>query len=826
MIKLLNKFLNNIAIRHKILIMLVMGILLPIIITLTLFSVKIVEDIMERQENLLSEALIRVEINLTDLIQVGENVSLSYFADERFNEIIKPLGNIESTHSYPLSLRNEVNNKIRKDLFSYDLFSDFQIYHSLEQLSTEGPENYIRYLSEEEKSRDWYMDMKKSNKDIMISTCDEASSICIVRRLNFYDYDSDLLSLLKLEPLVLREAVEDSVFEDYRVKLYLVDDKGNTIISNTGVPEMNLDVSDYENMNRPFTYQGFIEDWELRAYYNIDMIYNGFAIEVVWLIIPMVVVMFIGLILFYYVGHSISTRLIFMSDMMIVEDGNDIKTIDLEDSEDEIGVTVRSYNFIVRKITALIHEVVLSKEKSDQLLLEKTHAYDELEESNRQLALFNEEIRQQDIKIKDLIYKDSITGLDNRTAINLRIERAILGSNNGKRFAVGFIDIDNFKYINDTYGHDVGDGVIETIGQKFKTVMSETLTIGRFGGDEFLFLLEGIHDASDIEVYLKEVMNLLQEPLLHGNQRHYLTISIGVSIYPMNGVTREKLIKCSDMALYKAKDRGKNQYVFYQNVMGEMLEKKLQINRAIKTAMDTGSFFLKYQPIVEAATGQLKSLEALIRWTMPELSDVSPYDLIVNAEESGLIVELGYWIFREACGFIHELNQTFGKRIRISINISGKQILDKTFLPNLDRIVEKIGIDPKLIDLEMTETVLIDYLASGKNITKQLVSRGYGLSLDDFGTGYSSLSYFNELPLSKLKIDKLFIDKLLISRNTCHLVESMISIAHNKDVVVIAEGVEKNEQMALLEQIKCDQIQGYLISEPLYGEEVEKRFMT
>lgn len=824
MIRQINSILNNIAIRKKIVLMLLMGIVLPISVIVVLFSLELSKEAAIKESQLINSGIQRVQINLTGVINVGESLSLSYFADERFNELIGPLSSDNIEKDYPLELQHEVNNKINKDLFSYALFSDFRIYHTIEAFSTGVLADHISYLSEEEKAARWYGDITASGKDVMITTADVKDGITIIRRMNFYDYDSDLLSALKIEPKVLQEAMQDSIFDDNGVEVFLLDGDSNVIMSNGESDVLPDKASFSEKVTMDFEYPGFINDWRLVAFYDDELLSAGMTMEIVWLVLPMMVVMVVSVILFHYIGHSISNRLRSINNTISSGRDSDLKLIDIVGSRDEIGVMASHYNYMVRRVTALIREVTEAKDESDRLLKDKTTAYEELSEINSQLAVSNEEIRQQDLKIKDLIYKDSITGLDNRTSIIQKIEFALKKVSNGEKVAVAFIDVDNFKYINDTFGHDVGDRVIELTGKKFAMHINDKVTVGRFGGDEFLVLVEHIQEA-DITGYVEHIKSVFEEPIVFDDHRFYLTVSIGISVYPKDGGNVETLVRCADMALYKAKEEGRNLYFYYNQEMMNKLEEKSKIQKAIKSALINDAFVLHYQPIFKSFTGEVAGFEALIRWNSDEIGNVSPYQLIRVAEETGLITELGKWIFKEACIFIGAFNKSRVNPVKVSVNISAVQITEQDFVGDIMRIVNETGVDPEIIDLEMTETVLIDVVNKGVNIFETLVGKGFAIALDDFGTGYSSLSYFNELPLAKLKIDKSFIDKILEDSNTKQLVESMIKLAHNRSIKVISEGVETESQYELLRTMGCDLIQGYYMSKPKSEEEVRNSYI-
>lgn len=477
-------------------------------------------------------------------------------------------------------------------------------------------------------------------------------------------------------------------------------------------------------------------------------------------------------------------------------------------------------------------DITQRKKELDELIIAKEHAETannrlkasnkalealnkELEALNQELVISYEEIKAQDSQIKDLIYKDALTDLNNRYAISEVIDQSIENNTLKSPMAVLFLDIDNFKLINDIHGHKIGDLVIRETGSRLKRYIDKHVSVGRFGGDEFLIFVNQIWVQEDIESLLEQIkMSFLQPINVEGN-RFYLTISMGVAFYPEHGITREDLIKKADQALYSAKDSGKNKAVKYNNSMTSQIELKTKLQTHIKSGFDNREFYLNFQPYYEANSKKIIGFEALIRWHSPVIGIVAPYDLIVNAEEMGLIVEIGAWVFKEACFFARRINQLSQRPLTVSINVSAVQLMDNDFIDSILDIIKEVGISPSLLCLEMTETILINSLEQGTNIVKRLKDIGFSIALDDFGTGYSSLKYFKELPVSILKIDKAFIENLKKSTYDNDLVHSMLVIAHNRNVSVTAEGVETEEQYQLLLEHNCDTIQGFLFSKPV-----------
>lgn len=747
--------------------MLMAGIVVPLSVIIGLFSYVIITESSAQEERQITETLERIELNLTGIIKVAESFSLSYFADERFNELIRPLSNVDNVEeSY--DIQTELVHKIDKDLFSYDLFSDFVIYHYDSNKSLGASVEHIKLVEDELFNETWYRRYIDLEKDLQIMAMDEISytSVIVVRRLNFYDYDSSLFSVLKINPKRIEDILKDNVLYDKGIVVRLEDSEGNVL----GASNTNIAASD-KQMTIQFDYLDVINDWSLTAYYNNEMISTNIVYDLMWLVVSIILVLFVGLFSVYIIGHAMSSRMQYISMSMDLKENDELSQIEVEDSDDEIGYVAKRYNYLVKKI----HK---------------------------------------------LIYEDSITGMQNRTAFVNKIDSMYGQLDERGAFSLVIIDIDDFKYINDTFGHDVGDSVVIELGKRFVSAFSRTFEVGRFGGDEFIILV----DDSSMEVLdsiSSKIQNLLELPIIVENHSFYITASVGVSVAPKDGHDRKELLKSTELALYKAKDSGKNRMIIYNESMLESLEKKLTMYRAIRIALSNNEFFLNYQPIYDMNTREIVSLEALIRWNSSELGFVSPYELITSAEESGAIIQIGEWVLKEAIASIKQIAERYDIPIQVSINISALQLRDPMFKTNLNRIVDEIGLSISRVALEITETVFLGVNKKNKEILQSLAQEGFEISLDDFGTGYSSLSYFDELEFSKLKIDKSFIDKLLTSENTFMLVETIIALAHNKGVKVIAEGVEEEVQFEALKSINCDMVQGYYLSKPLSRDAIE-----
>lgn len=444
-----------------------------------------------------------------------------------------------------------------------------------------------------------------------------------------------------------------------------------------------------------------------------------------------------------------------------------------------------------------------------------------LEASNHKLSVAFATIEDQQKEIFSLVYADALTGMNNRLAISEIIRRWITRATVGYQYMVLFLDVDNFKYINDTFGHEFGDKVIKETGKRLVTMETDELQIGRFGGDEFLIIAR-IDEEDMIQSMLQEVKKLFLEPISIEGRSFFLTISIGASLYPEHGRAQSELIKKADLALYEAKSLGKNRGIIFEKKLVERVKEKVHFQSFVRAGFENNEFYMKYQPHFDIIANRFTGVEALIRWKSEELGNVAPIKLIRAAEELGLIVEIGNWVLKEACIFGKQLHDIVDEELTISINISMVQLMHGDFLQSFQSIIEETGINPKKICLEMTETTMFTVPEDRVNIIEDIKDLGVTIALDDFGTGYSSLSYFKNIAASTIKIDKSFVDHIAEEKYDKYTVETIIKLAHHKGLKVIAEGVEEKKQLEVLRELSCDMIQGYYYSKPLKGEEIVK----
>ena len=429
-------------------------------------------------------------------------------------------------------------------------------------------------------------------------------------------------------------------------------------------------------------------------------------------------------------------------------------------------------------------------------------------------------------KVKKLAYFDVLTGCLNKQAFMVRLEEHMNKMCLDKDAALFFVDLDDFKKINDTMGHEVGDNLLNYVADKIKTLICGDVVISRFGGDEFVIYKSSMSDIKEIKNIARKILNIFKERIIINDHVIHITCSIGIALYPLDGTDCKILLKNADTAMYRAKEQGKNSYSFYDEDMSKVLTRKLVVESALREAVGgIEGLYLQYQPIVEIESGKTVGAEALIRLKTDQLGYISPGEFIPIAEETGLIISVGDWAMRKAIDTLSYYRQQGYEKFSININVSAVQIQNRDFMKKLKNYIRQVGISPECIKIEVTETVLMQNLESSRVIFEEIKEMGIKLALDDFGTGYSSLNYLRNIPLDVLKIDKSFIDEVTVSAELSEIVDSIINMAHTLGILVVAEGVETKEQLELLKHKGCDLIQGYVFSKPLMQEELAMRLL-
>ncbi|MDX1837569.1 putative bifunctional diguanylate cyclase/phosphodiesterase [Legionella taurinensis] len=414
---------------------------------------------------------------------------------------------------------------------------------------------------------------------------------------------------------------------------------------------------------------------------------------------------------------------------------------------------------------------------------------------------------------------DLLTSLPNRTLLYDRIEQGIVYAQRFQNhLTLLFLDVDNFKIINDSLGHNAGDQLLQEVAARLKECVRKSDTVSRFGGDEFVILFMNSR-REDITVLADHILNKVTQPIKLSGHDIVVTTSIGISTYPHHGKDATTLLKNADMAMYFAKRQGRNNYQLYDEEINYQSQKKLEIQSQIRNAIKNKEFFMLYQPIIHIETGEICAVEALMRWQHPDFGLLLPNDFIIAAEECGLIVPLGEWGIRTAC-LQNAAWQKMGlPPIRIAVNVSGVQVKREGFIDTLEDILKQSRMDPGYLEIELTESTLMDNTKKIISLLLKLDSIGIDFVIDDFGTGYSSLNYLKKFPVNKLKIDQCFVRDCTKDSNDASIVEAIIAMGHGLKLKVIAEGVENKEQLQLLKDLGCDQGQGYYFAEPLTADD-------
>lgn len=435
-------------------------------------------------------------------------------------------------------------------------------------------------------------------------------------------------------------------------------------------------------------------------------------------------------------------------------------------------------------------------------------------------------------KIKHLAYHDTLTDLPNRYLFTDRLKQAIAQAERSeKMLAIFFLDIDNFKHINDTIGHKAGDQLLQGIGNRLAIAMRRTDSISRLnitrtgddterivarlGGDEFTMLLTEVADIQTPAKVAKRILNILSEPFTIAGQEVFVTASIGIAVYPVDGKDLDTLLMNADVAMYQAKGQGKNNFQYYSESMNTFSKERFSVENKLRKALDYNEFMLFYQPQVDISSGMVFGVEALIRWLQPDLVLIKPGRFIPLAEETGLIIPIGEWVLRTACAE-NKLWQKAGLRpLRMTVNVSGIQFRQDNFVEMVNKVLRDTQLDPQYLQLELTESTLMQDLQNAIKKLQALRDMGLQIAIDDFGTGYSSMAHLKRFPLSTLKIDYSFVRDLATSQSDQSVVKAIVNLAHNFNLKVIAEGVENSQQLAFLRECGCEGVQGYLICPPV-----------
>jgi len=461
-------------------------------------------------------------------------------------------------------------------------------------------------------------------------------------------------------------------------------------------------------------------------------------------------------------------------------------------------------------ILLFLYSQFTQKSKLRHLVAERTRG---LEDANRQLEATYRELAV-------TAYQDAVTGLRNRSSFNETLDSWIEGGASGDRMALLYLDLDQFKMINDTLGHAYGDVLLKEIGGRISGILTEEQTLFRIGGDEFTILARNLGSIDQTRELARRLCELFREPYCLRDTECFITASIGIALYPDHGKDSSTLVRNADLAMYRAKEEGKNQYRFYDMTLNPNAKESMEIASSLRRALEKDEFLVYYQPQVEARSGRLTGLEALIRWRHPAKGLVPPNAFIPIAEETGLILPISERVLHLVCAQSKAWQQAGLPPIRIAVNLSARQFAQKDFAARICEIVEGYGLNPSCLELEITENMAMK--DDMQVVLQEIRDKGFLLSIDDFGMQYSSLNYLKKLPVHKIKIDRSFIGGISRDRKDEAIIAAMLNIADRLGLTVIAEGVETREQLEFLRANNCHAIQGYIFCKPQPPEEIEE----
>ncbi|MFQ5650070.1 MAG: EAL domain-containing protein [bacterium] len=422
---------------------------------------------------------------------------------------------------------------------------------------------------------------------------------------------------------------------------------------------------------------------------------------------------------------------------------------------------------------------------------------------------------------------DFLTGLSNRVLFRTIFSRVVQQAGcSHRKVALFFLDLDKFKRINDTLGHDTGDSILVLVAERLKSVVHETDTVARLGGDEFAVILDGVDDREEVCSRAQLILDALSAPFRVEQHEIFMTVSIGICVYPGDGNDASTLFKKADVAMYRAKSSGRNNYQHYQHSMDASFKEHLSLESDLRRAIENNELVVYYQPQVDLQTGRIIGVESLVRWHHPELGLMAPAKFVPLAEQTGIIVSIDQWVLSHACTQVKDWLDNLTEHLELSVNLSAKQFRRRSLPQLVNRILAQTGFSPKNLCLEITESSVMRQVEASIAILDSLKQIGLKLSLDDFGTGYSSLNYLKRFPLDKLKVDRSFVMDIPADRHDMAISTAIVVLAQSMALEVVAEGVETPEQLAFFRSLKCDSFQGYIFSRPVPANEITRMLET
>lgn len=480
----------------------------------------------------------------------------------------------------------------------------------------------------------------------------------------------------------------------------------------------------------------------------------------------------------------------------------------------------------IRKRTKAEKAAISVGQKLKDSYAELERAYEEVSATKNELSVKYSQLKKSQDKVKHIAYSDYLTGMPNRVALVEMIDHVMATLRQEELIALIDIDIDNFKDINDSLGHTFGDEMLLDVMLRLKETLNEEDFIARIGGDEFAILLQNITDVSAVQDRVNRIQESLRKPIVIATKEFFITVSIGIALAPKDGKSTQNLIKNVNSAMYVAKERGRNTYCYFDESINQKLLDKLELQSELRKAIENNQFCVYYQPQIELLKGSIVGFEALARWNHPTKGVISPIAFIPLAEENGMIVEIGRKMLREACLQLKTWENAGYTELTMAVNFSARQFKDHSFLTMVYDIIQETQVNPARLEFEITESVALEDIDFTIETINRLKEIGITFALDDFGTGYSSLNYLKRIPVNNLKIDKSFLDTILENNSDQKIVHTMINLARNLQIKVIAEGVELLEQEQFLKTVNCDKAQGYYYSRPVPQEQAYEVLRT